>query len=411
MLELHGKRGLWFLAAMVTVSFFVIAWTFWFNKGTVVFIADPIFEIKRGLLTDKKCTMRPCILKIPPGKYVYSLTKEGYKEQKVEVAIERWETSEVEVHFQLEPVVEEIGKDPEYLYPTSSKTVRSESEMSLVKLAGLKRIDLSSYKKPIQSVVFRHDASEALLFDGDQYILFDISRGKSIFSKKTAAIAISPGTNSHSFIFLSQKIGALPQALFELTEDSEKQITTFSREITNAQLFNIPSSNTLLLLDASFVQKKVYFIDLEKKSKTFFLELNTESISELAMSNSKNYIYLGYDGSQPQIYDRNKNSLSEVKVSKGAVWFNDELLFVDKSDYVIIASDYLFDFDSLGAKIKRPSAPIGLALFSYSPVFNSYSRIVVFPQKISAVRRIEADEKEHALYLLASDDTIYKIRF
>ncbi len=382
------------------------------NKGEVIFTGNPPFAIKRGLFTDKECTSDQCSLKLAPGFYHFELSKEKHIPVQVDVQINRWETVEKKVEFSLEPQIKEVGNSGQIVYPAGTKRIEIGQDIPLASFQKNK-FDLSAYPKPIQKLSFSRNANSAVLFDGKESALFDLLTNSVIFSRKIEQIDLTAGLKPDSILYLSSKTAATDQILYQITGESEEQIVTFPREIKTARVFVNPENKTVTVLDLTERDNKIYIVDVEKKSKFLALTTNKKSIATAYLDSSTTFIYVEYENTSRQVYSIKNNQFIDLPVIQNAAWLGTELMLIAYPEQISADdTDDLFTSKSLGASIKRPSASTStLALFSYDPKINTYTKILALPQEIIQVSRLETDSKQHAVYLSNISGKIWKASF
>lgn len=371
MLQFDQKRGVIFLLLMIIVSGAVIFWTFFLNKGSVVFTSDPPFTVSRGWGAEKVCGTEQCVFRLSPGKHVFKISKDGHISQEVEVTIHKGEKIEQKVAFRLSPSVKKIAKDAK----------------------GVKGVK-------------------------DEIALFykDSEPRKDVTFSKPALVEITFGKKEGSFIYLSKKIGGAAQELNLVEDNSEKQITVFSKEIKKAHIFVQDGLPYVIFVDATKAKKKIYLVDIEKLSKKLLVSTKLPALAFASLSLSEKYLFLADSKFRSYIIVLSSQEVSKLSFSGYADWLisktesvlKDELIFV--SNQQIETSGSYIEF--LGAKIRRPSATSSeLTLYSYSPEEKKYSEIVKLPQSIGSIKGLVTSKKEHVVYLMSGSDEVYEVSF
>lgn len=98
--------GLFVCAAGLALYGFLV------NYGTLEITAFAPYTLSVGKET-AECPAPKCTLKLTPGVYFASITKEGYEEVRMPVTIKRWRTLEQNVELKFIPVLTKLDKWPE----------------------------------------------------------------------------------------------------------------------------------------------------------------------------------------------------------------------------------------------------------------------------------------------------------
>ena len=94
---------------IISISLFMIIWTFFLNWGKIEIISNQPFQIS-GLGKSKIiCPMQHCLEKVPIGDFATIFYSEGFEDIQATISIRRWKTTEAVLTFKYKPVLVDLG--------------------------------------------------------------------------------------------------------------------------------------------------------------------------------------------------------------------------------------------------------------------------------------------------------------
>lgn len=274
----NKKYSLLILVLFVIGAIFTVAWGMFLNFGKLTVEAQAPFQINVIAGPSAECPQSPCSLDLKPGKHSVVFSKPGFREEKKDLEIERWDTNEVKVDFQFIAKVEEVTDtaktDPakqvdipssalaSYLSPEGPGLIylinQNDGKQALILRDGEEEEVISYFTKAFtKPALFVNDDSKTIVIleslekQGELYLIdVEASSRKNIFQSadKIQTVKISPD---------GAKIAVLTeQKVFLISRDGSSEELNFQIEGTGLAWYD---NETLALLSSSILNS-----DLEK---------------------------------------------------------------------------------------------------------------------------------------------------
>lgn len=422
------KANLIFFFSCIGVGFLILIWVFFINKGTLVFVSNPPFEVKIQGARDLKCEKNQCKARLTPRIYTVTFAKEGYFDKTVQIPVKRWETKLYEADFLLIPVIEKKGKIGRIILPEQKKPyVHNLKEISFFSLLDRKEKTFKKYPDKITNILFSNKAEKALILtENNKTFVYNFEKNKiDEIMFETSNIDLIWGKNSETLITLTSKIGAKDQVLYQLVVygGGKTNITYFPREIKDARLYLSPDSEKIILVDKTKKTRKIYLIDIAQKNKKYISEIDQEVLSVKWDDVNRKVAIVTKDLQTKEkgiwLLDVEKEPLKKLDfvASKHAItWLNDGMVFLaNKKDIeknLAESKNENLWTSMLGesvVRIKRSAAEVERVFVRYDTNRHTMQYLADLPKELSGFDIcLETKKDKTGVYFLAGNE-VYEV--
>lgn len=334
------KANLIFFLFCISVVLLILVWNFFINKGTLVFVSDPPFEVKIQGASDLKCEKEQCKARLTPRTYTATFSKEGYFDKTVQVPVKRWQTELYEIDFLLIPVIEKRGEIGKIILPEQKKTyTHNLKKISFSALLDQEGKTFKEYPEDITNILFSNNAEKALIFtETNKVFVYNFEKNKiDEINFKENNLDLIWGQDTETLIVLTSKIGAKDQVLHQMSinDGKETNITYFPREVKEAKLYLSLDGEKIILVDQTKEVRKIYFIDIAQKNKKYISEIDQEVLG-IKWADSNKHVAIITENLQTEetgiwLFDIEKEFLKKLDFmapEHAITWLNDRIVFL-----------------------------------------------------------------------------------
>ncbi|MBI2463532.1 hypothetical protein HYV57_01090 [Candidatus Peregrinibacteria bacterium] len=230
------QKNLLFLGLLCTGIAAITLWMFVLNKGTIEVQAEPPYRVILAKGPEILCEIDPCVIKIFPHDYTLTFEKSGYYRETKQLSISRWQKTFLKITPTFIPMLK------------------------------------------------KRSAAEITSENGDTWMT---RKGEPRLPENSAA---AQGKAKNIFFYLEQKKSDAAQSLIKM--DREKKIVEtlaiFPNTISSAKLFLSNDENVVVVVDATEEIRKMYVVDIEKKTRKRILD--QKGVDSVKISPSSRFI-------------------------------------------------------------------------------------------------------------------------
>ncbi|MBD3360890.1 PEGA domain-containing protein [Candidatus Peregrinibacteria bacterium] len=293
-MDREKKKILFFggiLGLIILISILYFLWGSFINRGTILIHSDPPFTVEFFGGETYECETSPCEIKQKIGTKSVILSKEGYKTIVKEIKIGLWQTTEIDIDFEIIPYLVEIENLP----------------------------DLEEEKK--YSIVFDEIQKMYKLVNAE-----DMQKRAIVYFQKEI---IQPQVfgSENKVLLISQNSDPLTAYVIDIIKKTREKIT---------------DPNLRNITEGSWSRSGKYFVFSKEKSEFLWILESKNSIKKLDLKTNETAYAWTYDGDLHFITHQG----TEPRAQMGKYGNNYINIFTSVSDYGFTIGEYHPDENS-----------------------------------------------------------------